>query len=60
MRPSMIMPKEPSFFQRGLGWLLGSVGVDELANASIKLALHGTSSATLENEDLVELGRRIT
>lgn len=57
MRPSMIMPKEPSFFQRLLGGLLGSLGVDELANAAIKLALHGTASATLENQDLVQLGR---
>lgn len=57
MRPSMIMPKAPSFFQRLLGGLLGSVRVDELASASIKLALHGTSSATLENKDLAQLGR---
>ena len=31
--------------------------VYELANASIKLALHGTSSSTLENKDLMQLGK---
>lgn len=57
MRPSMILPKDASLFQRLLSLLLGSVRVDELANASIKLALHGSESATLENNDLAQLGR---
>lgn len=56
MRPSMIL-RDASLFQRLFSLLLGSVRVDELANASIKLALHGSSSATLENEDLVQLGK---
>lgn len=56
MRPSMIMPKEASFVQKIMGYLLGSVRVDELARISIKLASTTSASTTLENDDLVRLG----
>ena len=58
MRPSMIMPKEPSLVQKILGYLLGSVKVDDLGRASIKLAVAGQDLRTLENDDLSRTGRR--
>ena len=57
MRPSMILPKQPTTAQNLLTRLLGSVSVDSLAYAAITLATQGTSSTTLENKDLVELGK---
>lgn len=56
MRPSMIMPTDPSIAQKLLGRLLGSVNVDDLGRASIVLASHGDESNFAENGDLVRLG----
>ena len=38
-----------------MGTMLGSVRVDELATAAIKLATKGSDLKTLENNDLVHM-----
>lgn len=58
MRPSMVMPKQPTTFQRLLGLALGSVKVEELATSALVLAGHGHPSQILENNDLVMLGKQ--
>lgn len=58
MRPSLILPENAGVLQQMAGFFIGSVTVNEVARSAIRLALNGSSTRSLENSDLVELGRR--
>lgn len=58
MRPSLIAAENAGLLQNLAGFFLGSVTVKEISNAAVNLLLDGSSQQTLENVDLVHLGRQ--
>lgn len=57
MRPTFVTPKITNVIHVAMGYILGSIRVNELATSAIRLATTGCDLTTLENSDLVELSK---
>lgn len=53
----MVLPNPPGMLNSWAGWMLGAIGVDELADAMIDIVETGASTDTFENADLVKYAR---